>query len=63
MESSWESFFRRWCSFDGRSGRPKKLQHIKKRFEGLGDYMEDPTSKRTSLKRLAILSARGFGKK
>ncbi|KAJ1348127.1 hypothetical protein KIN20_003356 [Parelaphostrongylus tenuis] len=34
-----------------------------KRFEGLNDYMEDANSKRTSLKRLAILSARGFGKK
>ncbi|KJH47008.1 hypothetical protein DICVIV_06938 [Dictyocaulus viviparus] len=36
-----------------------------KRFEGINEYMnlEDPNSKRTSLKRLAILSARGFGKK
>ncbi|EYC18789.1 hypothetical protein Y032_0026g1368 [Ancylostoma ceylanicum] len=35
-----------------------------KRFEGLQDYgLEDPYTKRTSLKRLAILSARGFGRK
>ncbi|CAJ0591643.1 unnamed protein product [Cylicocyclus nassatus] len=36
-----------------------------KRFEGAQDYseIEDPYTKRTSLKRLAILSARGFGKK
>ncbi|KAK6756594.1 hypothetical protein RB195_014799 [Necator americanus] len=36
-----------------------------KRFEGVQDYtsLEDPYMKRTSLKRLAILSARGFGRK
>ncbi|PIO74814.1 hypothetical protein TELCIR_03169 [Teladorsagia circumcincta] len=36
-----------------------------KRFEGLADYvaLEDPNAKRSSLKRLAILSARGFGRK
>ncbi|VDM84694.1 unnamed protein product [Strongylus vulgaris] len=36
-----------------------------KRFEGIQDFssFEDPYTKRTSLKRLAILSARGFGKK
>ncbi|XGW04324.1 hypothetical protein V3C99_015466 [Haemonchus contortus] len=33
--------------------------------EGLADYvaLEDPNAKRSSLKRLAILSARGFGRK
>ncbi|KHJ80669.1 hypothetical protein OESDEN_19653, partial [Oesophagostomum dentatum] len=39
------------------------LRH--KRFDIQDDYgsFEDPYTKRTSLKRLAILSARGFGRK